>query len=316
MERNDWNSLEYREYNKTINRTLWGVVLYLAVFQVGTLLSTTILFVNKMNQENLAKLEALSNTSGIPYFIGVGLGLLLIFAISTPNMRQQYFALGQRKITVKVLAILTVILLAVQALTSIYGGVLEGLLNGFGYSAAQQVQDATSGGNTWSMILYTALLAPVAEEIVFRGFILRNLQKYGAKLAIVVSAIMFGLAHANIIQTPFAFILGLVLGYVAYTYGIIWSIGLHLFNNLVLGNVLSSFYQMLGGLGSLMSMIISVGSLLIVLYLWFINADKLKECGQKYKIKEGLLMRVICLPSILLTVWSLMQIFGTLTKKG
>lgn len=312
MTKNDWDSLEYREYNKTLNKTLWGTVLYLFVFQVGTLLST----VSLMMPGRLGSVESMANNSGIPYFIGVGLGLLLIYAISTPAQRQQYFARGLQQMSLKAGAVFVVILLAVQALTSIYSGVVEGLLNGFGYSASEQVANATNGGSSLSMILYTALLAPIAEEIVFRGFILRNLQKYGIKLAIVVSAIMFGLAHANIIQTPFAFVLGLVLGYVAYKYGIVWSIGMHLFNNLILGSVLSDFYKLLGGFGGLVSIIVSVGSILIVLYLWFINSDKLKQCGQKYKIKEGLLTRVICLPSILLTVWALMQIFGTLTKKG
>ena len=45
--------------------------------------------------------------------------------------------------------------------------------------------------------------------------------------------------HGNLLQTPYAFIVGLILGYVTVEYSIIWAMGIHLFNNLVVADILS-----------------------------------------------------------------------------
>ena len=60
----------------------------------------------------------------------------------------------------------------------------------------------------------------------------------GKKFAIFASAFLFGMFHGNIVQTPFAFALGLVLGYVTVEHSLIWAIVLHMINNLVLGEML------------------------------------------------------------------------------
>lgn len=60
------------------------------------------------------------------------------------------------------------------------------------------------------------LLAPVAEELVFRGAALRSLLAWrpGQRWAMIaVSALLFALAHFNPAQMPHAFIIGLLLGW-------------------------------------------------------------------------------------------------------
>lgn len=85
-----------------------------------------------------------------------------------------------------------------------------------------------------SLALYTAVAAPVTEELLFRGAVLRSLQPYGKRFAIFCSALLFGLVHQNLTQTPFAFGFGLLAGYVAMEYSILWSMSLHILNNAVL----------------------------------------------------------------------------------
>ena len=53
------------------------------------------------------------------------------------------------------------------------------------------------------------------------------------------SAFLFGLFHGNLLQAPYAFLVGLVLGYAAAEYSAGWSMVLHIFNNLVLADLLS-----------------------------------------------------------------------------
>lgn len=73
------------------------------------------------------------------------------------------------------------------------------------------------GGLTESPVLQAALLtfaAPVMEESVFRRCVIDRLQPYGEKAALVVSALLFALFHASANQVCYAFMLGLVFGYV------------------------------------------------------------------------------------------------------
>lgn len=95
-----------------------------------------------------------------------------------------------------------------------------------------------------SILLYfvtVALVPALVEEFAFRGIILGTLRKYSDTLAIVISAGVFGLMHGNFVQIPFAFCVGLVLGFVVVkTNSLLPSILIHFFNN-----ALSVFFDIL-----------------------------------------------------------------------
>lgn len=83
-----------------------------------------------------------------------------------------------------------------------------------------------------------AVLAPWAEEVVFRGAILRKLLEIFSHqmhwVAIVISAIIFGAVHMNMAQGMNAFVLGLLLGWMFYRTGSIFpGIVLHWANNTI-----------------------------------------------------------------------------------
>lgn len=81
--------------------------------------------------------------------------------------------------------------------------------------------------------LAIGLLAPFAEEVVFRGAILRSLlgsMRPGS--AIVVSALFFSIVHMNPAQMPFAFLAGLLLGWMYWRTGsILPGMAYHWANN-------------------------------------------------------------------------------------
>ena len=80
------------------------------------------------------------------------------------------------------------------------------------------------------------ILAPILEELIFRGIILRGLLNngYTPLVAIGFSSFLFGALHFNIYQFIGAGILGFIMGYVFYkTNSLILSIGLHATNNIV-----------------------------------------------------------------------------------
>ncbi|MFT3735008.1 MAG: CPBP family intramembrane metalloprotease [Rhodocyclaceae bacterium] len=62
------------------------------------------------------------------------------------------------------------------------------------------------------MLLLTCVLAPILEEMLFRGIILRSfLQQYPARSALIASALLFGAAHLN----PYQFVTASLMGYLS-----------------------------------------------------------------------------------------------------
>ena len=85
--------------------------------------------------------------------------------------------------------------------------------------------------------LAVGLLAPLAEEVVFRGAVLRALLRWKEGrpwLAIAISALLFSAAHMNPAQLPHTFLVGLLLGWMYYrTDSIVPGVVLHWVNNTV-----------------------------------------------------------------------------------
>ena len=80
------------------------------------------------------------------------------------------------------------------------------------------------------------LMAPLAEELVFRGAILRSLLNWNCRpwVAILISAVLFSAAHMNPAQIPHTLLIGLLLGWMYYrTDSIVPGVVFHWVNNTV-----------------------------------------------------------------------------------
>ena len=116
--------------------------------------------------------------------------------------------------------------------------VIAGYLNAFIEGNDQYVPDVSAlTGNAWGYIAAVAVALVILYAWKGREFwggeVLRREKpmKPGTLLCMVF--------HGNLLQTPYAFLVGLVLGYVAVEYSVGWSMALHIFNNLVLADLLS-----------------------------------------------------------------------------
>lgn len=89
---------------------------------------------------------------------------------------------------------------------------------------------AVIGDNKILVFLSTAIAAPITEEIIFRLGICGVLYRDNARRGIFISSILFGLAHMNVIQSSYAFVLGLVLArlYVKNNYNIFVPVIMHI----------------------------------------------------------------------------------------
>jgi len=101
------------------------------------------------------------------------------------------------------------------------------------YDQFVALMEQMTGGPFWSSFLVTAIFAPVFEEWMCRGVVLRGLlTKMKPGWAIVVSALFFALIHMNPWQALNAFIIGLVMGYVYYRTGsLLLTMLIHFINN-------------------------------------------------------------------------------------
>ena len=120
------------------------------------------------------------------------------------------------------------------------------------------------------MITYGCVLGPVIEEFVFRGIIMKELLKdYSNKIAILSSALIFAIAHLNLVQGMVAFLLGLLLGFVYIkTHSIYLCMLTHIINNTFFFS-LSLFYPQWVEIFShniLKSILITVVGLLIIIF--------------------------------------------------
>ncbi len=111
------------------------------------------------------------------------------------------------------------------------GVVIEPLLELFPDVFLKMI-DSMGMHGSWS-ILMLVILAPVMEEVLFRGILLESVRsKYGAGRAIVVSALMFGVIHFIPQQVVNAFVIGLILGYIYIRTESLWPvIVIHALNN-------------------------------------------------------------------------------------
>lgn len=101
------------------------------------------------------------------------------------------------------------------------------------FSEYSNVLENLTSGNQIVVLLFMILVAPVSEELVFRGVILHRASKlFGFMYANILQALFFGLYHGNIVQGIYAALIGLLLGAVYYRFRTIFaSILLHIIIN-------------------------------------------------------------------------------------
>lgn len=112
--------------------------------------------------------------------------------------------------------------------------ILQSNLSFLGELKGGEITLPTGVAGVLMSVLAVAVAPALLEEFVFRGAILGGLLKYGKGFAIFTSALLFGLMHGNLVQIPFAFMAGLIIGFVVVETGSFWSgVLIHFINNLM-----------------------------------------------------------------------------------
>lgn len=153
----------------------------------------------------------------------------------TPRLGQLtgYLTRVRRHISFSMIFTCVLLVIGLQNIASLLTIPMEAIANQWGWSFMDAYASVSGMSGTHSLVLYTILIAPFCEELVYRGFVLRCLAPYGNIFGMVVASLLFGLMHGNIIQLPSALFCGFLFGYIALEYSLPASILIHILNNLL-----------------------------------------------------------------------------------
>lgn len=111
--------------------------------------------------------------------------------------------------------VLTAIMcIALMYIGNLVGIVLSALLAPDIESMINPVQEIILGSNMIWNFLFAVLIAPIGEEILFRKLLIDKTVRYGEGTAVLLSGLFFALFHGNLFQAFYAFLLGLMFGYI------------------------------------------------------------------------------------------------------
>lgn len=110
----------------------------------------------------------------------------------------------------------------------------SGLFQG-SFASMEEAMSFIGDTNILLSILVVGIVAPFAEEFLFRGMIYKTLNKSMSITAtIIIQGILFGVYHMNFVQGLYASFLGILFGYITYKTKSLWpAIIMHMINNIV-----------------------------------------------------------------------------------
>ncbi len=134
----------------------------------------------------------------------------------------------------KLLCIAQALMVAGNLVGNIINSIISMFIPG---DVTNSTEELIKGTPIYITIIVAVIIGPIVEELIFRKFLMDKLGIYGDRIAIVVSAVTFGIFHGNLYQLFYAVLLGFVLAYIyAKTSNIIYPILMHMLVNF-LGSV-------------------------------------------------------------------------------
>ena len=234
-------------YKLIMNVAVTAVLLIGAIGYVIELMADPFMDAD-MLMEGLMDYLAQAGSSGWGYLLAIAIGMTLLLIWKKPDYFRHELMKRGRPMKVSSFFIILCLFMSAQLVAQIGMIVMDAILGIWDLSMSEYMESAGVSTDGFSMLLYVGLGAPIFEEILFRGLVMRSLEPYGKRMSIFVSALLFGFYHGNPVQTPYAFMVGLVLGYVAMEYNILWAMVLHMFNNLIFADSFTRLVNCLPGM--------------------------------------------------------------------
>lgn len=246
----EFNTVEEKKrYEKSLRKSLNGVMaasviqnLLMIVLTFVVVFFFTLIFliqggfkIGGFEYQDILKLFSLSTTVGIIVNILIYIVCLFLpfslYLIIRRRPVKELMSFKAPKASGVVYALF--ITLALSVIGEIITVIILSILNKFGISPKELNIEMPSGTlNIILFIIMIAILPAFLEEFAYRGVVLGEAKRYSKSFAIVFSAFLFSLMHGTAQQIPFAFLVGLSIGYFVIKYNSIWiGIIIHFVNN-------------------------------------------------------------------------------------
>ncbi|MGN1208011.1 MAG: lysostaphin resistance A-like protein, partial [Christensenellales bacterium] len=214
--------------------------------------------------------------------------LIAYFAI-TKTRKISFGEIRHKKLGFKQILILLLISFCCLFLISPIINVYDSFIVSLGIKEQTLPISLNSPLNFVYLIFTMGILAPISEELLFRGIILQGLENKGTKNAVLLSGLMFMIMHLSLHQTIYQFLLGVIMALIViYTQSIFASIFVHFVNNSVVLfinyiNPNMFDYKFLSASYIILAVTLFLFALLVLYYL----LKFLKKIGAKCKQNQG-----------------------------
>lgn len=164
------------------------------------------------------------------------IGLVSLFI--KKRMKSNFAALGLKKFKIPQ-AILLIIIASISliVMTTVAYTAVEKLVPGVNLEQEQDTafHDASGGAELGMAFFALVIVAPFAEELIFRGFMLPAFaQRFGFLAGALITSLLFGLAHLQVNVGILTFLMGMLLAWLYKKTGSLWpAILFHSLKNLV-----------------------------------------------------------------------------------
>ena len=174
-----------------------------------------------------SSLWAIIISSGVQYLIAFPIFVLALLGTKKAQAKER------TKLSTKDFIIFFFIGEALMLIGSIIGNLLNEMVGALtGNLPENNIATIIEEVPMWLIVILMVIIGPIVEELICRKLIIDRLSAWGDHIAILFSAVAFGLIHANLYQFFYAAFLGALLGYVyTRTRDVRYTILLHMLFN-------------------------------------------------------------------------------------
>lgn len=307
-----------RDFNKLgltilMNSIIANVVVFIFVVIISMM---RIIRDPNITNDGLMKILEDGTYSGTMSIVAVIFAFIPFLIYRGGNFFKYDLRIENKRFNAKTVILAIIVLLSLNSLLVMFSNTLEIALNAFGFSANFALEELeTLNQLTIPMLIYSCIVAPIFEEFIYRGAVLRSLEKYGKSFAILISAILFGLMHGNFYQIFMAIGVGIILGYLATEYSIKLTILLHIINNVCV-QVLSQITPNLGSKAeNIIYITFTIISVIVLIIACIRNRNVVKEWLQNNKIQKDLILRFFTsILIIVVVIFDILEVVSGITR--
>lgn len=215
------------------------------------------------------------------YFAPVIGSVIMFFAFNAVNRVDSRALFSTRNITVGMLGRCILMAFAFHAVGIALEYGVDFILYSTGYEVTSfDYETKNDAATVLTDVISSIIAAPIAEEMFFRGVVLKQTSRVSARFGIIFSAVMFGLMHGNPYQFVMATVIGLYFGYITVkTDSLIPSIVCH-----IAINVMMSVSDVIGLLGEEIGNVTFFAVYAVEILLGILGIWLYKKSGEKAKL--------------------------------